>query len=360
MIPIVDSGDPDAREADCDGLVIDGLDRNVGFFLDPFCYETRIPAEDCGVALNEDGTCECPNVDDGAGFLLLEGDDMTVRNLSVQGFFEGIRAAGRNATVEDMIFVRHCDDAFGNAPTGVGNLFDRVSVTGGCDKCSQSAGSIADTADDSRVREHYNAIYRDSDFVACQQPLRIAEGGRYLVDGCTMIDAGLTGFECQGPRFTTTEADPLVVHMVGSYVDGCRRGVRFGGHAEGILHDNDISGALLRGVLVAGDAKARLSGNRIVANGGDISSEPGQGGVAVSEGGFVDLGGGAVEIDGTSEPSSGGNAICNNVAFESGLRNVDNLTPNLLFAEGNYWCDTSPGAGVEGVVEVSPFLVEAP
>ena len=97
-----------------------------------------------------------------------------------------------------------------------------------------------------------------------------------------------------------------------------------------------------------------------VGNGGDTSSEQGLGGVAVSDEGLLDLGGGSIEIDGVTEMSPGNNAICNNVAFESGLRNIDNLTPSLVFAENNYWCNTSPGAGVAGVVEVSPFLSEAP
>ena len=60
VIPVPPSDDLHVRTTHCDDLVIDGLDRNITFELDPPCYEIPVPAEDCTVALADDGTCACP------------------------------------------------------------------------------------------------------------------------------------------------------------------------------------------------------------------------------------------------------------------------------------------------------------
>jgi hypothetical protein len=116
----------------------------------------------------------------------------------------------------------------------------------------------------------------------------------------------------------------------------------------------------LRGLLASGHSRARLWGNRIVGNGGDISSEPGLGGVAVTDSALADLGGGAVEIDGDATSSPGDNALCENLAFTHGPRDLDNLAAGVVHAERNYWCNMTPMIGVEGPSEILPFLFEAP
>jgi len=356
VIAIPPSDNLQARTATCDDLVVDGLDRNVTFELDPPCYESPVPAEDCTVALAEDGTCACPAVDRGDGFLRLHGDRNVVRNLTVKGFFEGVHLAGRESTVEHATFERVCDDAVGNIDGGVGSVFRNLVVTKGCDKCSESFGEIALTHPDPRLRTHYNAIFRDIAFSECQQPLRMTEGGRFLIDRVD-ISGGATGlFSCSGPRFTSIDGEALVIEMRDSTIRDCRRGLRIGGGAEALVYRNRFESSSFRGVLVTASGVARLWDNLIVGNGGAGNSEPGFGGVVATVGGRIDLGGGLLSIDGMEGTSPGGNAICDNFA-PGGLRaDVANETESAISAIGNYWCTIDPSSRLSGSVVATPAL----
>ena len=360
VIPIAPSDDLHVRTTHCDDLVIDGLDRNIAFALDPPCYEIPVPAEDCTVTLADDGSCACPAIDDGDGFLVLRGDRNIVRNLTVRHFFEGIHTAGRETTIEDTRFERICDDAVGNVDDGVGNVFRRLAISEGCDKCSESFGRIELTDADPRLRTHYNATFEDVAFSKCQQPLRMTDGGRFLVDHVD-ISGGVGGlFGCNGPRFTSTAASDLVVEVRDSSIRQCRRGLRIGGDAEALVYRNRIEASSFRGVLVTASGVARLWDNVIVRNGGAGNTEPGFGGVTATVNGRIDLGGGSLTIDGVEASSPGGNTICDNYAPGGVRADLANETGEAISALGNYWCTIDPSSRVRGAVLATPALEAAP
>ena len=347
------------RTSLCDDLVIDGLDRNIAFELDPPCYASPVTPEQCMGTPSEDGSCECPLVDIGEPFLVLRGKRNVVRNLTIRAFSQGIESAGRDNTVEDSTFSRLCRNAFGNIDLGFGNVFRRLTVTDGCNSCSENYGDIYRTQADRRLRGYYNAIFRDVTFSACRQPLRMTAGGRFMVDHVRM-DAGSGGFGCNGPRFTSTVEDDLVVDMHHSTITRCRRGVRIGGDAQALLARNTITDSRYRGVLVTSSASARLWENVILRNGGTGTSEPGLGGVAAGRNARVDLGGGLITIDGTAEPGPGNNVLCGNKRPGGLSADVDNQSATAIEALANYWCTLAPESRVNGPVNTDPFLYEVP
>jgi len=361
IIAIAQASGTRPRRVDCDGLVIDGLDRNISFEMDPLCWRIPLDVTQCSGPLEYDGTCACPDVDNGTTFLLLTGAGDVVRNIAVRGFFDGIRAQGVGDLVENVSFERICDDAFGSVGGGVGNLFRHLAVSDGCDKCAQSAGSVAATDPDPRLGAHYNAIFSDIDFLGCRTPLRMAQGGRFRIEDARMGPGTDVAFACDGPRFSSAKPGALVIEMQRSTISDCRRGVRFGRYAAGILEGNSIRTCALRGVWAGGDAQVSLSANDIRANGGKGSSEYGFGGVAAVGNARVDLGGGSLEIGGASVVSRGANAICDNYRPEGIRSDVDNASSGVIAAEDNWWCTKdSPSLRVAGPVDVMPYLERAP
>lgn len=348
------------REVVCDGLVIDGAGRGISFELDPLCWRTPLDPSQCPAGLEDDGTCLCPDVDSGDTFLLLRGDGNLVRDLTVRGFFDGIPVRGRGNVVEDVRFERMCDDAFGSVD-GVGNVFRRLTVRDGCDKCSEGDGSLGDTDPDPRVEAHFNGILSDVDFERCRTPVRLASSGRFLLRDVRMT-GGDREFPCDGPRFSSgSEATRVAVHLERSTIEGCRRGIRFGRGADGILRDTRIAGCELRGLRAAASARVSVEGCTIEENGGSGSTEDGFGGVAVVGSAEIDLGGGALEIDGGTVRSAGENSLCENLGPDGSRRDLDNATPTSVFAIGNWWCSAdSPADRVVGPADFEPVLDRAP
>lgn len=347
------------RRTECDDLVIDGANRGVAFELDPLCWGTPVDPLLCPGGLAEDGTCACPDVDDGPVFLELRGDRSVVRGLTVRGFFDGIRTRGSFNRVENVRFERQCDDAFGSTG-GVANVFRDVVAVDGCDKCSQHVGVVSETDPDERLSEHYNGIFESVEFLGCATPLRMAASGRFLLRGLDMTPAA--GFPCDGPRFSTdSPSASLFVRMEDSLVAGCRRGIRFGGSARGVIADTRVEGCRLRGLRAAGSSRVSSWRSAYVGNGGDNSTEPGFGGIAVLDSAQVDLGGGATEVNGAIVRSTGENTICANVGPGGAGREIENATGASVAAEANWWCGKAPPfARLVGPVDSVPFLVRAP
>lgn len=361
VIAITGGGDLRARDVACDGLLIDGAGRNITFELAPACWQTPLLPEQCPDGLAEDGTCRCPNVDSGDQFLLLRGNRNVVRDLTVRGFFDGIPVRGRDNVVENVRFDRMCDDAFGSVVSGVGNLFRHLSVRRGCDKCSENGGVLGDTDPDPRVPGHYNGTLSDIDFDSCRTPVRIASSGRFRMDNVRM-HASDPEFPCDGPRFSSSGVDAgVVVQFRDSVVDGCRRGIRFGSGADGVLAGNRIEAGALRGLRVAGTSRVSVEATTLAGNGGSGSSEGGFGGVAVVAGGTVDLGGGELPIDGALRSSSGANFLCDNRGPDGLPRDLENPAETAVAAAGNWWCTSGAAAGrIVGLADVEPQLSRAP
>jgi cysteine-rich repeat protein len=359
-IPAGDATKP--RDIDCDGLTIDGAGRNVSFQLDPLCWQTVLDPSQCPGGLEKDGTCFCPDVDSGEPFLLLRGDDNVVRDLGVRGFFEGIPVRGRDNVVEDVRFERMCDDAFGSVAGGTGNVFRDLVVRDGCDKCSENEGLLATTDADPRVPGHFHAILSDVDFEDCATPVRVTATGRLLLDGVRMAGGGDDEFPCDGPRFSSSSgSERVAIHMKDSLIDGCRRGIRFGNGADGVIADTRIAGSGLRALRIAGNARVSVEGVTMEGNGGDGSSETGFGGAAVLGQGRLDLGGDTLEIDGGSVTSAGENSLCFNVAPDGSDRDLDNATATSVSAELDWWCSlASPAPQIVGPADFDPVLERAP
>jgi cysteine-rich repeat protein len=359
-IPAAAAGKP--RDIQCDALTIDGAGRNVSFQLDPLCWQTVLDPSQCPGGLETDGTCFCPDVDSGEPFLLLRGDDNVVRDLTVRGFFEGIPVRGRDNVIEDVRFERMCDDAFGSVAGGVGNVFRDLVVRDGCDKCSENEGLLAATDPDPRVPGHFHAILSDVDFEDCATPVRVTATGRLLLDGVRMAGGDDDEFPCDGPRFSSSSASERVaIHIKDSLVDGCRRGIRFGNGADGVIADTRIAGGGLRALRVAGNARVSVEGVTMEGNGGDGSSETGFGGAAVLGQGRLDLGGDTLEIDGRSLSSPGENSLCFNVAPDGSDRDLDNATATSVSAEQDWWCSlASPAPQIVGPADFDPALERAP
>ncbi|MFN2377255.1 MAG: hypothetical protein ABR538_12010 [Candidatus Binatia bacterium] len=348
------------RDVLCNDLTIDGAGRNVTFELDPVCWRTPVEAAQCPEGLEEDGTCACPDVDSGDVFLALRGDGNVVRDLAVRGFFDGIPVRGRDNVVEDVRFDRMCDDAFGSVATGVGNVFRRLAVRDGCDKCSENGGSLEDTDPDPRVPRHFNAVLSDVDLEGCRTPVRIATAGRFLLRNVTMRQ-GDSSPACDGPRFSASGSSKVEVHLEGSTVEGCRRGIRAGRGVDAVIRDSRVAGCDLRGLWVASGARVSVEGSTFEGNGGGRSSESGFGGVAVVGDGRLDLGGGELEMEGALVRSAGQNSICGNVGPDAKEREVDNATAAPVTATGNWWCSAaSPPQGIFGPVLLEPWLTRAP
>ncbi len=349
------------REVFCDGLTIDGAGRDITFELAPLCWQTVVEPSQCPGGLATDGTCRCPDVDSGDTFLRLRGSGNVVRDLTVRGFFEGIPARGRGNLVENVRFERMCDDAFGTVNEGAGNVFRNLVVRNGCDKCSENHGDFARTDADPRLDTHYNAILDGIRFEGCATPVRVSTSGRFLLRDVVMT-GGDAGFPCDGPRFTAASAsDRVVVRLERSTIEGCRRGIRFGLGAEGVVLHSRIANGGLRGVRVASNARVSVEGTTIDGNGGGRSTEPGFGGAAVLAEGLLDLGGGALEIDGAIVTSAGGNSICANAGPDGFAREVDNATANTVPARGNWWCSaSSPDSRILGPAATEPQLDRAP
>ena len=364
------TGDPNepsgaARDIECDGLVVDGLDRNITFEQNPACFETVLNPGQCEMALNPDGTCDCPAINDGSVFMDIEGNDNVIRNLDVNYFFDGVIMAGDRNLVENVNFSRICDSAMKTQTGGVANEFRDVTASQGCDKCVEARGDIGQTSPHAVLKEHYNAIFRRTTMTDCDQPFRATMDGRYLLDRVAMI-GGLPSthlFRCLGPRATTPTAGDLVVHLRDSLVDDCIRGLRLGGFTEATVERSTFQDNDVRGVLVYADARASFEDSVFTGNGGLGTSEPGTGGISVTDSALVDLGGGSILIDGNVVSSGGGNALCGNVAPNGSDRDAQNLTGSAVKAENNWWCDLDPSDQIHenpGSIDTTPHLTESP
>jgi parallel beta-helix repeat protein len=136
------------------------------------------------------------------------------------------------------------------------------------------------------------------------------------------------------------EQGGFVAELEANTVDGCAHGVRIGGKVQAVFKNNTIQNNENRGVLIKKQARAMMQGNTITDNGGSSDgADPAYGGVAFEtasnktpEG---DLGGGAVEIDGKTLTSTGGNQICNNSHANGSPVDLHVVGPSTISAYSN-------------------------
>ncbi|MFP6626162.1 MAG: hypothetical protein VCA74_03760, partial [Deltaproteobacteria bacterium] len=349
-ITIDNAADASPRATDCDNMTIDGLASDITFELSPACYDAA------GV--------DCPDGDGGAGFLILKGDGNTVRNLTVKNFFEGIRVKGDGNRVGDMTFDRQCSESLLNDASASGNVFSDSTITNGCDRCASGYGDrgLVSSANPASS-DYYSAVFDGLSFDGCAQPLRLGNGGRFLVTDTTMTATDATSYDCDGPVFTSSGASEYpVVYFQHNSLRKCRNGLKVAGYAEVRLIGNQVSDCTKRGVFVKANARASLWQNQITGNGGATSSDGGEGGVVVSGTAQIDLGGGSISIDGVDVSSGGANTLCNNENSSSLPADLNNLSSPAVTvsAENNYWCDADPSDQVIGIVDHDPLLSSQP
>ncbi len=306
-------GSENVRKTLCNGMLIDGTNR--GITIEMSDSDTQLLHE------HEEGACKafaeslggsyvtshgCTEVEDGAGFLRLKGNNNTIRNLTVKHFFEGVQITGSFNTIEDMTFDGLCDDALTSgfktdAGRGIGNRVISSVFKNGCDKCTQFYGgdlaSLSPTGAGSITCPapiEWSAEYDGVQWVDCAKPMRATAGGRVMVKnsvvttsgesdhgGCLVsaLSGGSSEFE-QG-----LSSGPFAIYFENTKIAGCTIGLQLGGAVNAVLRDTTISSNEQVGILLRKDSQLVLrSGNKIIFNGGQNppSSKQGYGGIAVN------------------------------------------------------------------------------
>jgi hypothetical protein len=355
------------REILCDGVVVDGQDLGVTLEMTPAWWADArcdtngdtVYADPCDS--NADGQPDaCPEHEAGDWFLMVRGNGVTVQNLTVRHFYDGIHFddATHGNAIRNVTFVKHGDDSFTNEAGAYGNTFAGSTVLDNCDKGIQLYGRDVDTS------SGYDVEVLDSTFVNVSQPIRGTQTGRFLVRGNTIRqDAGVPSlFRCEGPRF---DGFGSAVYWQANVVDGCARGLRIAGRTHLVMTDgNTFRNNRVKGLLLYdnanGSPRGHVQDSTFTNNGGTTSSETGFGGIAVKGSAQLDAGGGSLVLDGVARTSLGRNTFDRNRSATDPTLDLDNLSTGTVLAESGWWGDTDPSDQVTGTVDWSPPLSGPP
>jgi len=337
VIPLVSSRTN--RMITAPNVVIDGEARNITFEQSPRCGPP-------------DATC--PDIEGGAWFVSLQGNNGVVRNLTVQYFFEGIHVDGGNGNiVENVTINRPCDDAFTNYHPATNTIFRNSTIHDACDKAVQLYGSASVTA------PNWNATLDRVTLTNCNDPIRMgdvsSERGRFRLTGVLVNDPAGGLFQC---GYNLWDGGGYI-QMEDSTVDGCK-GWHIGGSMEARIVGSTFSNNVMRGVLLYGNARVSFERNLFTMNGGGSSANPGYGGVSIKETAQADLGGGSLTLQGVAVTSAGLNTFLGNRGPTDTTLDIENLTTTNVKAENNWWGDLAPADQIAGTIDFSPFLSSAP
>ncbi len=294
------------------GVVLDGETRNITFrYTGP---------DDCSQKEGQDPLIE------------IHGDRNVIRNFTLERFPDGIHVlSGRDNLIENIRFPKVCEDAITNNGRGFqafGTVIRNCYFQNSEDKAVMinNGGSVT---------------VESCEFVNCTQPVRAGgRSGRHIVRKCVFKGRST------GPRFNGG-ADGMFVRFENNIVEGATYGLRVYGNAEAIILNNRIRPrpGTGYGIYIYENARARLSGN-------DVEGAA-QGGVVVQGNAQADLGGGRVQIGGTSEPSNGSNRLVANEPAD-----LINETPARISAKNNIWDHSTASevlaADVRGAADVGP------
>ncbi|MFP6626146.1 MAG: right-handed parallel beta-helix repeat-containing protein [Deltaproteobacteria bacterium] len=368
-----------------DDFLIDGRGHNITFEL----TDTATPPT---YHTNSSGACKafaaaaggqyvtshgCTEIEDGSGFLKIQGDRNTISNLTVRGFFEGVMVIGTDNTLDGMTFDAQCDDSVTtgykyDAGRGVGNTYSNMVVKNGCDKCTQLYGGDTSalspgtgTCPMNNARP-YSAVFDNVQLIDCSKPIRgVMRGGNFLVKNSTITEtSGAEGCHATSTlsSLTTGAEPPFVIEFRDSLIEGCVTGILISGNTQAIFNGNTIRNNDKVGVMIRKSGIASFENNTIQNNGGQVgaSGKPGYGGVAIDpvssgESPQVDLGGGEIVIGGVTRSSAGGNTLCDNydhTGAGSGNLQIDNgYGGPSVSALYNDWCGQTPAVRGSVLVE---------
>jgi hypothetical protein len=383
-------------DVDCGGMDSSCRDGRCRL-LDADSCETTADCSSAGAVCAADLARSCPNIDRGRTFLDLGGDnaaqpttstghDNVIEFLAVEDFFNGIMNRGDRNSFRALQLRGQCDESFSNAASASGTRFESVFgsdgsiaaaavLADGCDKCAQDSGDRRSSSPDQP--EFWNVTYDGVSFEDCAKPWRITDSsiaavtGRFRALRSTFTDSDLTDSvnSCSGPELTMSG----YVEISESLVEGCVAGLQLGGGTQALLRGNVFRDNILRGVVVFRNSHVRAEGNLFEGNGvGDVNLSNKLGiqahiGIhAVSGAGEprdaqgakfkprLDLGGGAVSIDGSVSPSAGGNRFQESGGLSVAAPMIENRTGRSVKAERNCWATDSRKSRVVGPVDTTP------
>jgi hypothetical protein len=301
----------------------------------------------------------CPEYESGDWFLVIRGNGVTVANLAIQNFWDGVHFddGTHGNTVTHSRFLRQADDSFTNESGAWGNTFSNNVLKDHCDKGIQLYGR------DRTTSTGYDVEILNNTITNVDQPIRAPSNGRFLVSGNVIEEVSPAPlYACQGPRF---DGSRTAVYWRQNTVRGCQRGLRVSGDVHLIASDDNLfMSNRVRGLYLYdnanGSPRALVQESRFERNGGSTSSEDGYGGIAQKGSAQIDAGGGSLSLDGQTMSSIGGNVFLQNRSATDSTLDVYNVGTALLKAESNWWGDASPSDQISGNVDLSPWLSEAP
>jgi hypothetical protein len=299
-----------------------------------------LDGEQRNITLRYTGPQACDQTE-GQNRLEIFGDRNTIRNLTIHGFPDGIHFQEGDGNVADNLrFPVICEDAITTGGRGfvATNTVVRQSYFQGA-------------TDKAIMLSHGSTVTIDgSEFVNCQQPIR--NGG---ASGRAVVRNSIFRGTSSGVRFDGG-AQGWSLLFDGNSMSDASFGVRVYGDAQAIIRRNTFrrgtrTGRAL-GVSVFDRGRARLADNTMTGYDNAADSHA----VLIQDTAQVDLGGGRVEIDDTSDSSPGRNT------FRNGRRgapyDVRNDSSNLVMAERNRWdhsaVDEIEQHDVFGRVDVDP------
>jgi hypothetical protein len=305
-----------------------------------------LDGEDRNITLRYTGPQKCDQTE-GQNRLEIFGNRNTIRNLTIHGFPDGIHfQEGDGNVAEHLRFPVICEDAIttgGRGFVATNTTIRNSYFEGATDKAIMlSVGSTV--------------TIEGSEFVNCQQPIRNAgTHGRAVVRDNTFRGAS------SGVRFDGG-AKGWFLRFEGNSVRDASYGVRAYGDVQAFVTRNTFqrgsrSGRAV-GVYVFDRARARLADNTMSGydNGPDSHA------VLVQHTAQVDLGGGHIDVDGSSESSAGRNTLRN--GLRGAPHDVRNESANRVSATGNWWDHATAAEvaryDVSGPVDVEPVAGPIP